>query len=119
LAGGSGAWQRFATRPPAAIGTRRRQLDRATAEDRFLDDCELAVYHTETGRGGEKPTWLHFGQTSPIYVTCGGAGARVERSVSEARRMLDGFERFAHAASRDPYRAEISEALATARARLG
>jgi hypothetical protein len=91
---------------------------RATAEDRFLDDVELARYHTETGRGGEKPTRLRFGHTSPVYITCGGAGARVERSVAEARRMLDGFERFARAASRDPYRAEILAALPTARARL-
>jgi hypothetical protein len=43
----------------------------------------------------------------------------VERSVLEARRMLDGFERFAHAAATEIWRAEILEALATARAKLG
>jgi hypothetical protein len=92
---------------------------RAAAEDRFLDDDELAVYHSESGRGGEKPTRLRFAHTSPVYVTCGGAGARVERSITEAHRMLDGFERFARAAAREPYRAEIAEALATARSNLG
>jgi hypothetical protein len=92
---------------------------RATAEDRFLSDGELARYHTETGRGGEKPTRLRFGHTSPVYVTCAGFGARVEQSVREARRMLDGFERFAHAAATENWRAEILEALATARAKLG
>lgn len=91
---------------------------RATADDRFLADDELNRYHSETGRGGEKPTRLRFGHTSPIYVTCGGSGARVKQSVEQARRMLDGFERFAHTASREPFRAEVIEALTTARAKL-
>jgi hypothetical protein len=89
---------------------------RATAEDRFLTDAELAQYHSESGRGGERPTRLRFGHTSPVYI---GGPVRVKRSVQEARRMLDAFERFATAASSEQYRAEILAGLPTARAKLG
>jgi hypothetical protein len=89
---------------------------RATAEDQFLTDAELALYHSESGRGGERPTRLRFGHTSPVYV---GGPVRVERSIQEGRRMLDAFERFAKAASFVEYRVEILAALPIARAKLG
>jgi hypothetical protein len=89
---------------------------RATAEDQFLTDVELAQYHSESGRGGERPTRLRFGHTSPVYV---GGPVRIERSIQEARLILDAFERFAKAASSEQYRAEILAALPTARAKLG
>ena len=38
---------------------------RATAEDGFLSDEELGRYHTESGRGGERPTRLRYGHTGP------------------------------------------------------
>lgn len=92
---------------------------RATAEDGFLTDSELERYRSESDLGGERPTRLRFGHTSPIYVTVGGAAVRVSRSVEEARRMLDAFGSFARATARERYRAEILEALAAARQRLG
>jgi hypothetical protein len=88
---------------------------RATAEDQFLTDDELSVYHSESGRGGERPTRLRFAHTSPVYT---GGKVRVERSIQEASLMLDAFEKFARAASSEQYRAEILSAIPNARARL-
>ena len=83
---------------------------RATAEDQFLTDTELAQYHSESGRGGERPTRIRFGHTSPVYI---GGPVRIERSIQEARRMLDAFEKYARS---EP---EIRVALPIARAKLG
>ncbi|MFB3828873.1 MAG: CehA/McbA family metallohydrolase [Bryobacteraceae bacterium] len=91
---------------------------RATAEDTLLSDAEMARYATENKMGGEAPTRLRFGHTSPVYVTAGGAGARVSAAVEEARRMLDAFERFAARATSAAWRGEILAALPEARARL-
>lgn len=92
---------------------------RATAQDHFLSDAELEEYRTESELGGEHPTRLRFGHTSPIYVTVGGSGARVMRSVTEARLILDSFEKFARDAASEEFRAEILEPLASARVKLG
>ena len=92
---------------------------RATAEDGFLSDAELNRHSSENVLGGERPTRLRFGHTSPVYVTVGGAGVRVSRSIQQARQMLDGFERFARQTAGEQYRAEILEALAAAREKLG
>jgi hypothetical protein len=92
---------------------------RATAEDRLLSDEALARYDNPGPKGRpEKPCRLLFGHTSPVYVTVGGIGAAVPDSISEASRMLDGFERFALSAAAPPYRREILEALQMARAKL-
>jgi len=91
---------------------------RATAEDGFLTDTELARYRSESGRGGERPTRLRFGHTSPIYAAVAGSAVRVPQSVAEAHRMLDGFEKFARAAA-EQWRPEILSALAAARDKLG
>ena len=91
---------------------------RATAEDRLLSDEELNRYLNTKGRT-EAPCRLRFAHTSPIYVTVGGKGARVEESVREARAMLEAFERFARATSSERHRAEILEAVQEARRRLG
>lgn len=92
---------------------------RATAEDRFLSDEELSAYASTPGTlRGEQPCRLRFGHTSPVYVTVGGSGARVERSVAEARRMLDAFERFAEKTADPRYLPELRDALQRARRRL-
>jgi lysophospholipase L1-like esterase len=89
----------------------------ATAEEPG-SDAELARYRQTSRLGGEEPTRLRFAHTSPIYVTVAGAGARVERSLAEANRLLDGFARFADATASEAYRAEIQQAIASARQNL-
>jgi hypothetical protein len=92
---------------------------RATAEDRLLSDEEMAQYDNAGARSlPEKPCRLLFGHTSPVYVTVGGAGASVARSVREAFQMLDGFERFALKTAAEQYQGEILEALQVARVKL-
>ncbi|HWB85084.1 MAG TPA: CehA/McbA family metallohydrolase [Bryobacteraceae bacterium] len=91
---------------------------RATAEDNGLSDAELARYRSQTKMGGEEPTRLRFGHTSPIYCTVGGAGARVPASIDEARRILNAFESYARKTAAPAYLPEILEALSRARAKL-
>jgi hypothetical protein len=81
-------------------------------------DADLERYRQESRLGGEAPTRLHFAHTSPIYVTVGGAGARVAASIEEARRMLDAFEAFARKTAAPEFQTEILQALAAARAKL-
>jgi hypothetical protein len=88
---------------------------RATAEDRTLSDVELERFKGGTKQGGEEPTRLRFGHTSPIYCTVGGAGPRVAASLSEARKMLDKFERYARATAGPQYLQEILGSLPRAR----
>lgn len=90
----------------------------AEAEDRLLPDAALARYAQASRLGGEQPSRLRFAHTSPIYVTVGGAGARVARSVAEVRRLLAAFAVFARRTAAPPYQAEIIAAIAEARRRL-
>lgn len=92
---------------------------RATAEDRLLSDIELNRYLDRTGRlGGEAPTRLRFGHTSPIYCTTGGVGARVPASVEEAKRILSAFEIYARKNADPKYLAEILNELPRAMHKL-
>ncbi|MDI1250589.1 MAG: CehA/McbA family metallohydrolase [Lacunisphaera sp.] len=91
----------------------------ATAEDHTISDAELARYAQQSPLGGETPTRLRFAHTSPIYVTVGGGGARVEAAIDEARRMLDAFEVFARKTAAPEFQPEILQAVADARKRLG
>jgi hypothetical protein len=90
---------------------------RATALDNLLPDADMARYSKQERRS-EAPSRLRFGHTSPIYITVGDKGARVEKSVQEARQMLDAFERFARKEAGDAHREEILAAVAEARRRL-
>ncbi len=89
---------------------------RATAEDRLLSDDRLARYRRKID--DQLPCRLRFAHTSPIYVTVGGQGAHVRKSVEEARRWLDGFERQARSRASQRHLPEILEALDTARLKL-
>ena len=89
----------------------------ATAEAP-MSDADRTRYRETSRLGGEEPTGLHFGHTSPIYVTVGGAGARVEGSVREASRLLDAFAAFAQRTAAPEFRNEIADAIAVARTRL-
>jgi lysophospholipase L1-like esterase len=89
----------------------------ATAEEP-MSDADRGRYRQTSRLGGEEPTGLHFGHTSPIYVTVGGAGARVEGSVREASRLLDAFAGFAQKTAAPEFRSEIADAIAAARTRL-
>lgn len=91
----------------------------ATAEDRSISAAELARYAQQSPLGGEAPTRLRFAHTSPIYVTVGGEGARVDAAIDEARRMLDAFEVFARKTAAPEFQPEILQAVAAARKRLG
>lgn len=90
----------------------------ATAEDRSISDADLARYALPNRLGGEMPTRLRFAHTSPIYVTVGGKGARVDAAIGEARRMLDAFEDFARKTAAPEFQQEILHAIAAARQRL-
>jgi hypothetical protein len=91
---------------------------RATAEDRLLDDSEMVRYDEPGRLGRTAPTRLRFGHTSPIYVTVGGAGARVESSVQEAGAMLAAFERFARESASPAALAEVLAAMPEAARKL-
>ena len=75
-------------------------------------------YRERNRNGGEEPSRLRFAHTSPIYVTVGGRGARVEASIAEARALLDAFEKFARETAAPEFRNEIMDAVATARTKL-
>ncbi len=83
---------------------------RATAEDQLLSETEMARFASPgKSKGGETPTRLRFGHTSPIYVTVGGQGARVRNAFEDARKMLAAFEGYARKTALPEY---IDEALA-------
>ncbi len=60
-------------------------------------------------------TSMRYGHTSPVYVDVAGKGARVEKSIAEARAMLDAFEPFVLKNAKKEYQPEILEGLAAAR----
>ena len=91
---------------------------RCVERDMLLSDDELAPYVRTRGRYSEAPTRLRFAHTSPVYVTVGGQGARVEHSLEEAARMLDAFELFVTKHADEDHQAEARDALARARAKL-
>jgi hypothetical protein len=89
---------------------------RATAEDRLLSDAEMARFQlVDERQRGEVPSRLRFGHSSPIYVTVGGAGARVASALAEARQMLEAFERWARDNAEPAYLPEVLEACSAAR----
>jgi len=85
-----------------------RGLTRTLRPERWIDMHKLGY------RCGENHTHV----TSPIYVTVGGRGPAVARSIAEARRMLDRFEQFAARTASDTYRPALRHAVAEARSRL-
>ncbi|WP_438480364.1 CehA/McbA family metallohydrolase [Oleiharenicola lentus] len=90
----------------------------ATTEESTLSDADLARYRQESTLGGEIPSRLRFAHTSPVYVRVAGEGARVARSLDEARRMLDAFAGFARTHASPAHLPEITAALDEARRRL-
>ncbi len=93
---------------------------RCTARDGWLTDKELTPYD---GRGTRDPfgvarSRLRFAHSSPIYVTVGGRGPLVRRSVEEGLVMLDRFDDFATATAAPAFQSSIQAALAAARDKL-
>ncbi len=88
---------------------------RCTERDELLTDAELAGYDQGSSA---RPSRLRFAHTSPVYVTVGGKGARVQRCVDEAARVLDAFETFALRGVAAQYHDELKSAIRTARDRL-
>lgn len=88
---------------------------RCTERDDLLTDDELAAY--DTGENA-RPARLRFAHTSPVYVTVGGRGPRVEQAIAEAGRMLDAFEKFAMQTAGRQYHDELRQAVQQARERL-
>jgi hypothetical protein len=93
---------------------------RCTAHDDLLTDDELTAYAGQGTKAkfGVAPSRLRFAHTSPIYVTVGGRGPTVRRSVEEGLRMLGRFEAFAADNADMAYRESIRSAVDEARARL-
>ena len=91
---------------------------RCSDEEMLLSDEELARYRRPPGRPAEEPSRLRFGHTSPIYLTVAGRPVRVAKSVEEARRIVDAFERFARGKSGDRFAAEVQPMIEAARSRL-
>ena len=93
---------------------------RCTARDDWLTDKELTPYD---GRGTRDPfgvarSRLRFAHSSPIYVTVGGRGPLVRRSVEEGLVMLDRFDDFATATAAPAFQSSIQAAVAAARDKL-
>jgi len=93
---------------------------RCTARDGLLTDKELAVYRQGDVREQYciRPSRLRFAHTSPIYVTVGGQGTAVRKSIDEGLQMLDRFEVFARATAGPKYRSSILAAVQQARRKL-
>lgn len=70
---------------------------RSTARDGLLTEEEMKAYEGQGTRAafGVAPSRLRFAHTSPIYVTVGGRGPLVRRSVEEGLQMLGQFSAFA------------------------
>ncbi len=85
---------------------------RCTARDDLLTDQELSVYANEDR---QQPSRLKYAHTSPIYVTVGGEGAVVRKSVDEGFRMLDRFADFTRKTAAAEYVKPTLEAVAEAR----
>jgi hypothetical protein len=85
---------------------------RAVDEDMLLSEEELRAYDTP---GNEIGSSFRFGHTSPVYVTVGGRGARVERSLEEAQKILDAFEAFAVRQASPEHLSEVQTHLKRAR----
>jgi len=85
---------------------------RCTARDDLLGDAELKTY-----ANGERqqPSRLRFAHTSPVYVTVGGRGAAVEKSIQEGQKMLDKLESFGRENAAPEYAPSFVEAIAEAR----
>jgi len=93
---------------------------RCIARDGLLTNDELKAYDGQGSRiaFGVAPSRLRFAHTSPIYVTVGGRGPIIRRSVEEGLRMLDRFEIFATATADPAYRVAILSAVKQARTKL-
>jgi hypothetical protein len=91
---------------------------RCSDREMLLSDEELQRYRRRPGQPKEEPCRLRFAHTSPIYLTVAGAPVRVARSVDEARRALEAFERFAKEKAGEHYRDELLRQIEVARSRL-
>jgi hypothetical protein len=91
---------------------------RCSDEEMLLTDEELSRYRRPPGMPAEAPCRLRFAHTSPVYFTVAGAPVRVAKSIHEARRVLDAFERFARSKAGEPHLAELLPLLEAARGRL-
>jgi len=88
---------------------------RCTARDDLLSDQELAVYANEDR---QQPSRLKYAHTSPIYVTVGGNGPVVKKSVEEGFHMLDRFEDFTRETASPEFVEPTLQAVKEARAVL-
>jgi len=84
---------------------------RCTEQDLFLSDDELEKYRQGSGFYRREPCRLRFAHTSPIYVTVKGRGARVDKSIKEANKMLEAFRKFARKEASQEYLKEILDAI--------
>jgi hypothetical protein len=93
---------------------------RCTARDDLLSEQELALY---ANNDSQQPSRLRYAHTSPIYVTVGGKGVLVEKSVKEGFQMLERFEDFTRQNASpefvEPTLEAVAEARAILRAKLG
>jgi len=83
---------------------------RCAERDMLLPDEQISAY-TKGGGTPEQPCRLRFAHTSPVYVTVNGRGAQVEKSMTEARQMLDAFEQFARKTASPEHLPKILAAL--------
>lgn len=90
---------------------------RCTAKDELLSDKELNVYSIDGGTS-TRPSRHRFAHTSPVYVTVGGKGPHVARSIEEARKMLAAFEKYAATITPEEKLSEVRKAVKDARKRL-
>ena len=86
-------------------------MDRRPARDDLLSDAELKIY-----ANGERqqPSRLRFAHTSPVYVTVGGCGAAVEKSIREGLKMLGKLESFGRKNAAPDYAPAFVKAIAEA-----
>jgi len=86
---------------------------RCTARDGLLTEEEMKAYEGQGTRAafGVAPSRLRFAHTSPIYVTVGGRGALVRRSLEEGLRMLGRFSAFATENAAREFRSSILESV--------
>ena len=93
---------------------------RCTAHDDLLTDSELEAYADHGSQTGLSvaPSRLRFAHTSPIYVTVGGRGPVVRRSVTESLQMLDRFKIFATEVAEPHHLPPILSAVDEARMQL-
>lgn len=91
---------------------------RCKSHDNLLSDQELERNHSYGGSMPRRPCRTRFAHTSPVYVTVGGQGVAVQKSIDEANMMLDAFVAFTNNHADEDYRARMLEAVEQAREQL-